>query len=77
MRDPRVDPRPGDELRGPVVKTKVLSITLSESGTAEVEYTLAGLHFDYHEDYSSTVSLERWKQFAAPGLVVVAVGEGA
>lgn len=66
MRDPRTDPRPGDEVAGSVVKAKVLRILVDESGIIEVFFTANGRVFDYQATESSR-SLDGWRRFTAGG----------
>ncbi len=42
MRDPRIDPRPGDELEGPLAVMHITAITLNERGLESVRATLRG-----------------------------------
>lgn len=63
-RDPRIDPRPGDEFSSGEgkLKAKVVSITLEESGIALVRYKV-GRH---GEEYWATITsrpLEDWQYF--------------
>jgi hypothetical protein len=76
-RDPRVDPKPGDEVAGPVIKSKVVSVTTTEAGIAVVEYTVAAKSLEYHPEHTAKVSLEHWSQFAGCGEVLHVAQAGA
>ena len=70
VRNPKLDPRPGDELIGPTLKAKVTSILLGESGIVSVFYkvtTVAG-HYDKHV---CNASLSQWSRFVASERVTV------
>lgn len=62
-RNPRTDPRPGDELGGKALKVKVLSISLGETGITSIELVGASPNQDYDLRYKYTFSIERWLGF--------------
>jgi hypothetical protein len=74
-RDPRKDPKPGDELFGGCLKTKVLSITLDEAGVSSVEYSVSHKDHPYHPEYSARRTLDQWIYFAEPATRVIPVEE--
>jgi hypothetical protein len=69
-RDPRVDPRPGDEVGGPAVKALVLSVSMVASGIDLVMFTACGAGYNYRPEHSSCRSLEDWQKFAKNAEVI-------
>jgi hypothetical protein len=69
-RDPRKEPRPGDEAHGPVVKAKVLRVTLDDNGICAVEFTACGVDYDYHPEHTRKCTLLQWGQFVGLGTVI-------
>ena len=63
QRDGKTDPRPGDEFVGPLLKAKVLEITIDEIGIRNVTYTVNGKDADYHPQSRCTVTLAAWTRF--------------
>jgi hypothetical protein len=58
-RNPRCNPKPGDELFGPVLKVKVLSVVT----VTTVTFTTNGKKHPYHEYITNTLTLEEWRKF--------------
>lgn len=63
IEDVKSAPLPGDEIAGPKIKAKVLTVTIDASGISQVEYTLSGREFEYKPEYSCKVPLSQWKRF--------------
>lgn len=71
MRNPKIDPRPGDELRGPRLKTKVVSITLNTSGVETVCHEIADLNAEYDGRGFTHRTFNDWKHCVGNDLIVV------
>lgn len=63
-RDPKVDPRPGDELAGPLVKAKVTTVTIAEGGAVlSVSYLMAVVGESYSMSQEDKKSIQAWRRF--------------
>jgi uncharacterized Fe-S cluster-containing radical SAM superfamily protein len=77
MRDPRTDPRPGDEMAGPIARVKVLSVTYDEGGLSSVELVGCGRQCEYELAYKFTFSAARWISFTEKAEVLTTALDAA
>lgn len=71
-RDPKIDPRPGDLLVGPVLKARVERITLGANSAIEtVEYIISHVDHPFAKQKGCVVSLAQWQRCVqGPNIVV-------
>lgn len=68
-RDPRVDPRPGDVLRGPALDTEVMVVTIVQSVTAHA-VTAIYVYPDDDEVSAWETSLSDWRRDMASDTIL-------
>lgn len=74
-RSPKLDPRPGDEFEGPMLKCKVMSIIASTDGVESVFYKVAHKDHEYKGD-PGIRSIRQWVEFVGgPETIVTKTGK--
>lgn len=64
MRDPRLDPRPGDVVCGKnrKLKVKVLEVVLSEAGIKSIASTIEQFDHGFSPKFNRSDSLTQWQK---------------
>lgn len=71
MRDPKVDPRPGDEFVCTVVKCKVIGTEMDETGIHHVDILGGHVTLPYQPNYPTRFTIERFRAFVGHDSVQV------
>ena len=73
-RDPKLNPKPGDLLAGPMLKARVERITLGKEDVIEgVEYIVGHVDHPFQRQKGCNVSLQQWQRFVASPAIKVLV----
>ncbi len=68
-RDPRVDPLPGDTLKGPTKQSAVRLVT-GITSLGDVAFCRPVHAFNQHSEHTGIIRLHRWRTWARKGVVI-------